>query len=237
MKVLLLDIEGTITSIAFVYETLFPYARAAFEATFAGRGPLVARWQEPEVGAALALMAGGAGRHDPHAAAGAALALMHADVKDTGLKALQGIIWRDGYRRGELRGHVFSDVAEALRLVSASGVRVAIYSSGSVAAQRLLFAYSDAGDLTPHLAAYFDTTTGPKKEAASYRAIAAELDVAPAEIRFLSDNLDEVRAAIAAGCEALVAVRPGNPPLPPDHGLMTFSSLLDARVTGIGSAT
>ena len=225
MKVLLLDIEGTTTSISFVYDVLFPFARRALEATFAGAGILVARWRDREIQDAVAKMAGGAGTHSPSAAAGAALALMNADVKDTGLKILQGLIWQTGYERGEIRGHVYADVSPAFERVTAAGVRVAIYSSGSVQAQRLIFGHSEAGDLGHYISGYFDTTTGPKKEAASYVAIARALGVEPGEIVFCSDNLDEVSAALAAGLPAWVAVRPGNPALPSDHGLPELTKL------------
>jgi enolase-phosphatase E1 len=234
MKVLLLDIEGTTTSISFVYDVLFPFARRAFEETFEGRGLLVGRWDDPEVRAAVALMGGGAGSHAPNAAAGAALALMHADVKDTGLKLLQGMAWRSGYERGEIRGHLFSDVPGALAEVTGAGWRVAIYSSGSVEAQRLIFGYSERGDLTPLISDYFDTTTGPKKEAASYRAIAQSLDVPPDAIVFCSDHPDELKAAREAGCEVWLAVRPGNPPVSSEAGAPRVASLdeLVARVLG-----
>ncbi len=225
MKVLLLDIEGTTSSISFVYETLFPYARSAFEETFSGKGLLVERWGEPEVQDAVNQMAGGAGRSSPAAAAGAALALMHADVKDTGLKVLQGLVWERGYAAGELSGHVFPDVAPTLQRATAARVRVAIYSSGSVHAQKMVFRRSQAGDLSGFISAYFDTTTGPKKVPESYRKIAQELSVLTNEVVFCTDNLDEAHAARDAGMQVAVAMRPGNPPLPPDHGFEDISSL------------
>lgn len=227
MKVMLLDIEGTTTSISFVYDVLFPFARRELEATFAGKGILVERWDDAAIQDGVARLGGGAGKHSPVAAAAAALALMNADVKDTGLKILQGLIWQGGYERGEIRGHVYADVPAAFERAIANGVRVAIYSSGSVQAQRLIFGYSEAGDLGRFISGYFDTTTGPKKEAASYTAIAQALGVEPQDVTFGSDNLDEVRAAIAAGMQAVAAVRPGNPPLPPDHGFPVFTTLAD----------
>ena len=227
MKVLLLDIEGTTTSIAFVYDVLFPFARRELERTFVGEGLLVRGWSRPEVAEAVRLMAGGAGAQSPAAAAGAALALMHADVKDTGLKALQGLLWKAGYDRGELRGHVFSDVPLAFERAAERGVRLAIYSSGSVEAQRLIFGHSEAGDLARFITGWFDTTTGPKKAPESYRAIANALGAAPSDILFGTDNLDEARAAREAGVTAWVAVRPGNPALPEGHGFPVFASLLE----------
>lgn len=207
--VLLLDIEGTTTSIAFVHDTLFPFARALLPAF------LAARWDDPEVASEIALMASDAAT--PEAAAQAALALMDRDVKDTGLKALQGRVWADGYASGALRGHVYPDVAPALARLSAAGVRLAIYSSGSVEAQRLLFGHSEAGDLSRHLCAHFDTTTGPKRAAASYEAIAGALGCAAGAILFLSDHPAELEAAAEAGLQVAALVRPGNAPLPEGH--------------------
>lgn len=205
MKVLLLDIEGTTTSISFVYETLFPFARRELPA-FIRRG-----WDRAEVREAARLM----GTTSVEQAVERALALMEGDVKDTGLKALQGLVWEDGYVGGELRGHVYEDVRPALSRARERGVRVAIYSSGSIAAQRLLFGSSVSGDLLPYIEAHFDTTTGPKREAASYVTIAAKLGVGGGEVTFITDHPDEARAAIQAGMRVFVAVRPGNAPLPP----------------------
>lgn len=234
MKVLLLDIEGTTTSISFVYEVLFPFARRAFEQAFAGAGLLVERWDDPQVRGAVQTMGGGAGAHSPVAAAAAALALMHADVKDTGLKSLQGMVWRSGYESRALRGHVFEDVPDALARATSAQRRVAIYSSGSVQAQKLIFGHSVAGDLTRFISAYFDTTTGPKKEPASYRAIARALAVEPARILFCSDHPAELEAARDAGCEVAAAVRPGNHPLGPEADFQTFSSLSELLTERLG---
>lgn len=205
MKVLLLDIEGTTTSISFVYEALFPFARRELPA-FIRR-----RWERADVRESARLM----GVAEVEEAVERALALMDGDVKDTGLKALQGLVWEDGYVGGELRGHVYEDVGPALLEARRRGVRVAIYSSGSVAAQKLLFGHSVSGDLLPHIEAHFDTTTGPKKEAASYLDIARALGVEVGEVTFLTDHPDEARAAMEAGMRVFVAVRPGNAPLPP----------------------
>lgn len=218
MKVLLLDIEGTTTSISFVYDVLFPYARRELP------GFIERHVARPEVQTALALMGLAAGC-SANVATVRALELMDGDVKDTGLKMLQGLVWEDGYRAG-LLGHVFEDVRPALERAKERGVTVAIYSSGSVSAQKLLFGHSESGDLLPLIAAHFDTTTGPKKEAASYRAIAVALRVAVPEVTFLTDNPDEARAALEAGMRVFVAVRPGNPD-PGPGAWTTVSSLLE----------
>lgn len=213
MTVILLDIEGTTTSISFVYDVLFPYARAH------ALGFLEQHADAPEVVDAIAAIVADAAADgvvvdggDLHAVHTEVIRQMDADKKATGLKALQGHIWARGYREGALHGHVYPDVPDAMARWRAAGYRIAIYSSGSVAAQRLIFGHSTAGDLTPHLSAYFDTTTGPKKQAASYRAIADALDCPIDALHFATDNLDEANAAAEAGAHVVVLQRPGNPP-------------------------
>jgi enolase-phosphatase E1 len=136
---------------------------------------------------------------------------MERDRKSTALKSLQGRIWEAGFRGGTLVGPVYPDVAPALRRWKADGLEVCIFSSGSVLAQRLLFAHSSAGDLTPLLADFFDTTSGPKREPESYRRIAAVRRRAAAEWLFLSDVTEELDAARAAGMQTALVVRPGRP--------------------------
>jgi len=194
---ILLDIEGTTTPIDFVHAVLFPYARQRL-AEF-----VAAHASDPEVAGAVAALTGPA----------EALRLMDRDVKSTPLKTLQGLIWKDGYERGELRGVVFPDVAPALERWRRDGRGVRIFSSGSVLAQRLLFSTCADGDLTRFIDGYFDTTTGPKKDAASYAAIASAFQLEPPRILFVSDAVDELDAARAAGMNTRLAVRPGNPPV------------------------
>lgn len=144
--------------------------------------------------------------------------LMDRDRKSTGLKSLQGKIWEEGYRAGDLRGEVYPDVAPALARWRAQGKEIAIFSSGSVQAQRDLFAHSTAGDLTDAIRAYFDTTTGPKTGVQSYVHIAAALHHAPAEVLFLSDVAAELDAARAAGMQTALCVRaPGSTPPTGEH--------------------
>jgi enolase-phosphatase E1 len=143
--------------------------------------------------------------------------LMDRDRKSTALKSLQGKIWKAGFESGELKGTLFDDVPEAFQRWSADR-RVAIYSSGSVEAQQLLFRYSIFGDLTPWIAGYFDTRTGPKMESASYAAIAATMNVAPQEVLFFSDAVRELDAAREIGCNMRLVVRPGNVPVEDSHG-------------------
>jgi len=190
--VLLLDIEGTTTPIAFVTDTLFPYARAR-----------------------LASFLSGEGRANETAAF---LAEMDRDSKSTELKALQGRIWEDGYRSGELTGTVFEDVPRAFARWQAAGTPIAIFSSGSVLAQQWLFRRSSAGDLTPFISWYFDTEVGPKRDPASYARIATEVALPSASITFVSDVVAELDAARAAGMQTVMSLRPGNQPQPPhDH--------------------
>jgi len=225
-KGILLDIEGTTSSVSYVYDVLFPYARREV-ADF-----LEMSWSAPEVQAACELIARDAGAFSmaswcgegvaKEAAAGKVVAevykLMDADVKATGLKELQGIIWQEGFQKGELQSHVYPDVPKALEAWSAARLDVRIFSSGSVAAQRLLFAHSEYGDLRVHLRGYYDTRTGPKKVPSSYASIAADMNLEPPQILFLSDVVAELDAARAAGLNTGLVARPGNAPAPPDHG-------------------
>lgn len=236
-EVLLLDIEGTTTSISFVYDVLFPYARRAVEGFLEAHLEAVAAEVELLRQEAAAERARGedapeipaSGPREVIVAAAAASVRwqMDRDRKTTGLKGLQGKIWREGYASGELRGHVFEDVPVALRAAVEAGARVCIYSSGSVEAQRLLFGHAEGGELTGWLSGYFDTTTGPKREAGSYGAIAAALGVAPGAVRFVTDVLAEAEAAAAAGMQVRLSVRPGNPPQG-EHGFAAVGSLTAA---------
>jgi len=199
--VILLDIEGTTTPIAFVTETLFPYARARLAAFLARDG----RASE----------------------APAFLAEMDRDSKSTELKALQGRIWEEGYASGELTGAIFDDVPRAFARWQAAGTRIAIYSSGSVLAQQWLFRRSSAGDLTPFISRYFDTGVGPKRDPSSYARIAQQVAWPPHEITFVSDVVAELDAAAAAGMQAVMSLRPGNAAPPPHQHrtIVTFDDL------------
>ncbi len=143
--------------------------------------------------------------------------LMDSDSKATGLKSLQGLLWRSGFETGQLRSHLFDDVLPALVQWQSMGIASAIYSSGSVTAQRLFFGHSIAGDLNPYFVANFDTTIGNKRETDSYRRIAEQLACDPPAILFLSDIAAELDAAKLAGMQTVAVVRPGNAPLPEDY--------------------
>lgn len=206
-RAVLLDIEGTTTSIAFVYDVLFPYARAEV-AAFAS-----SHWDALEKERDLFAQEDGP-VDSPEALAARVLTQMDADQKTTALKALQGRIWKTGYAQGTLRADVFDDVPEVMRSWKQADKSIWIYSSGSVAAQRLLFGHTHFGDLTPLISGYFDTTTGPKRAAESYALIAEAMEMAPGEVLFATDVVAEADAAVEAGMQVAIMDRPGNRPQP-----------------------
>ena len=195
----LTDIEGTTTPIAFVRDVLFPVARQRFPAW------LAAHQDRPAVATELAevrrLMPG-------QAELDTLLHWMDQDAKITPLKALQGMIWNEGYAEGALRGDLYPDVAPALRRWSAAGLRLYVYSSGSIEAQKLIFGHSVAGDLTGLFGGFFDTNVGGKREPQSYSRLCIATNVPPAELLFLSDIEAELDAAAAAGLRTCQLVRP-----------------------------
>ncbi len=213
---ILLDIEGTTSSIRFVYDVMFPFVRRELDAY------LRSHWGEPALAAACDAIARDAG-HAPIAASqeqvkAEVLRLMDGDVKATGLKQLQGLIWDAGFKSGEMKAHVYEDVPPAIAAWNKAGLDVRIYSSGSVQAQKLFFGHTIAGSLLPLFRGHYDTATGPKKEAASYTAIAAAFALPPREILFLSDVPAELDAATQAGLQTGLVLRPGNAAVEPDHG-------------------
>ena len=205
VKAIVTDIEGTTSSIAFVKEVLFPYAHREMEAF------LERHWREPAVAAAVGAAADQAGQalDTPAEAARVLRRWIDEDRKITPLKTLQGLIWRAGYERGDYRAHLYPDTAGRLRHWHDAGLALYVYSSGSVAAQKLFFGYSEAGDLTPLFSGFFDTTTGGKKEADSYRAIQAAIGEPADAILFLSDVEAELDAARAAGLRTILLDRLG----------------------------
>ena len=191
IRVILTDIEGTTSSIAFVTETLFPYARARMANYVAGHPETVVDVPGDDPVATL-------------------LGWMDVDAKETPLKTLQGLIWAEGYADGTLQGHVYPDAVAGLRRWHAAGLALYVFSSGSIAAQKLIFGHSVAGDLTPLFSGYFDTTTGPKRAAASYAKIADAIGLSVGDILFLSDTPAEIAAGRDAGMAALLIDRDGN---------------------------
>jgi len=200
------DIEGTTGSIAFVRDVLFPYAHEHIADFVARRG------DEVDVRAALRDAATEAGEPDADDARIVAIlrGWMDDDRKATPLKTLQGLMWAEGYDASGLRGHVYPDAAEALRAWHAAGIVLYVYSSGSVAAQKLLFGNSSEGDLLNVFSGFFDTTIGMKTDPASYTAIARAIGREPSTLTFLSDREAELDAAHAAGWSAIALVRPAD---------------------------
>ncbi|KAF2397207.1 2,3-diketo-5-methylthio-1-phosphopentane phosphatase [Trichodelitschia bisporula] len=208
VSTVLLDIEGTICPISFVKEVLYPYALTHAPQI------LTAQWDHPALLPYLTKFPPSV-RSSPSTLVDYITILSASDVKDPALKALQGYLWRTGYETGAVRTPLFDDVVPKLQIWKAASKRLIIFSSGSVEAQKLFFGYVEgAGDLNPLFAANYDTVNaGPKMVKESYMRIAGELGVKSAEVLFLSDNVNEIRAALEAGMQALVVDRPGNAPL------------------------
>jgi enolase-phosphatase E1 len=217
IRQLLLDIEGTTCPVSYVAEVLFPYAATRLAAY------LEAHQHDPELQPLLRDVQQAWGQdNDPDAAAlrqrqppvglAAYLGLLiQQDRKLTALKDLQGMIWAAGYASGELVTPLYADVPAALRRWHQAGVQLAVYSSGSVAAQKLLYGHSQAGDLRGLFGHWFDTRTGAKQDADSYQQIAHALGSPAAAVLFISDSLEECQAAAAAGMAVRFSDRPGNP--------------------------
>ena len=205
----LTDIEGTTSSISFVKDVLFPYARRALPAFVAARGdtPEVRRWLD-------AVAAENGGMCDDRMIVEVLQGWIDEDRKHTALKALQGMVWEDGYRSADFTAHIYPDAAPALRRWKDAGLPLYVYSSGSVPAQRLFFGHSDAGDLTSLFSGWYDTEVGGKREAASYRRIAEAIGQAPANILFLSDVVEELDAAREAGLQTALVDRREDYPQP-----------------------
>lgn len=207
LRAILTDIEGTTTSLSFVKDVLFPYAERRMHDF------VVTHRQDPVVAKLVDDVRMEVGKPN--------LSLLEAivqlrqwiaeDKKVTPLKAIQGLLWEQGYRQGDFTGHVYADAVQHLRQWAAAGLKLYVYSSGSVYAQQLLFGFSDAGDLTPLFSGYFDTQIGHKREVASYQRIVEDLGLAAGEILFLSDIHEELDAAKQAGLQTCCLVRENQP--------------------------
>lgn len=210
-KAILTDIEGTTSSISFVKDTLFPFARRALPAFVKVRG------QDPAVRKWLDLVATEMGGMCQDAMIAEVMqGWIDEDRKHTALKALQGMIWADGYRNADFTAHIYPDAATTLQRWHSEGLPLYVYSSGSVPAQRLFFGHSDAGDLTGLFSGWFDTEIGGKREGDSYRRIAAEIDLPASEVLFLSDVVGELDAAREAGMDTVLIDRLQDYPEPRD---------------------
>ncbi len=210
IQAILLDIEGTTSSISFVYDEMFPFVRRELN------GFLDQFFNEESTREACLKIAEEAQSDHGNQkkwVAQEVLRLMDSDSKTTGLKMLQGLIWKSGFESGELRAHVYPDFPEALKRWNEQGYRVEIYSSGSVKAQKLFFKHTECGDLLPHLKGHYDTQIGAKQDSSSYQKIAQSMNLEPHEVHFFSDVPEELEAAQTAGMKATLVVRPGNKPV------------------------
>lgn len=229
MKAILLDIEGTTTPIDFVHQTLFPFAKEKIgeylELNFEN---LKREISEIKVEYKKDFTNQIYGRKFDEKSAESITEylkfLIEVDRKSTPLKSLQGKIWQAGYEVGELKSVMFDDVPRAFERWYNQGKTIAIYSSGSVLAQKLIFKYSNFGDLTPYISAYFDTNIGHKREIQSYENIAEKLQNRKREILFISDVLEELNAAHRAGLDAILSDREGNALITKKHSFQVVQS-------------
>ncbi len=213
-QAILLDIEGTTSSISYVKDVMFPFVGQNV-ASF-----LNTNWASDPVQNSIDQMALDAGLSrvdwlgdlpdEPNSIVTKVNALMDGDSKTTGLKSLQGQIWKAGFESGQLQGHLYQDTAPAIKSWNESGIKVFIYSSGSIAAQKLYFGFSEAGDLLDQFAGHFDTTIGNKKESPSYQNILNEIGLAGDQVLFVSDVVAELEAAKESGLQTAHSIRPGN---------------------------
>lgn len=223
IKAVIVDIEGTTTPISFVHEVLFPFARERMAAFVADRK------KDPEVARALKEARTLGGMPDANESQTVSLLIkwIDEDRKAGPLKFLQGMIWQTGYDAGVLKGPVYADAAAQMRNWHEAGLKLFVYSSGSVGAQKLIFGHSDQGDLTPLFSGYFDTAVGAKQESASYAAIAEQTGFAPSEMLFLSDHPGEVAAAISAGLKSVRIDREAAKDLWKDEGTNMLAGSFD----------
>jgi enolase-phosphatase E1 len=205
IKAILTDIEGTTSAVSFVFDVLFPYA--------ARHLPDFVRQHATRADVAEQLDAVRRDSDEPGAEVERVIEILLGwiaeDRKATPLKALQGMVWEQGYQAGQLKGHVYPDAVEALQRWHRQGFQLFVYSSGSIQAQKLIFGCSEAGDLSPLFKGYFDTTSGPKREAQSYRRITQAIGLEASQILFLSDVVEELDAAREAGMATCGLARQG----------------------------
>lgn len=235
ISVVLLDIEGTVSDIRFVYDVMFPYAQQNMSSF------LNQHWHQASVQTAIQQVCADANQ-DPQTWLGSSMdraqqtlvnhlhQLMANDSKSTGLKAIQGLVWKDGFESGAIRAELFDDVLPALKQWKEQGLSISIYSSGSILAQQLFFRHTTHGDITPLLCDYYDTTSGPKREPKSYESIAKAMQAPPASILFVSDIAEELFAAVNAGYQVVASVRPNNKPLLETYLGPSVSSFADISI-------
>lgn len=220
----LLDVEGTTSSIRFVYDVMFPYVREHLDRF------LESHWTDPELEDSLLLLANDLGYSSVDAwldqgssdekrkqVRRSVIEMMDQDQKATGLKQLQGMIWKDGFTSGQLVAHLYDDVLPTLRKWRNDNIELRIYSSGSIAAQKLFFGHTEHGNLLDLFAGHYDTTIGNKKESNSYQKIVADIGLPSHSVVFISDVVDELAAAEQAGLQTVLSARPDNPAQPVHH--------------------
>lgn len=216
-NVIVVDILGTTTSINFAKETLFPFVNKNVEEI------LKEKWDDESVKKAVKQLKEGEEELNLEGAVKLVKELTDSGSENPGLKTIQGLVYSKGYENGELKAHVFSDVAVAFEQWAKTR-KVAIYSTGSVESQKQLFARSVEGDLSSHISNYFDQSVGPKTETDSYKKIAEELSSKPEELLFLTDNIEEGKAAKKAGFSVSLVSREGNAELPEESSSFTVVS-------------
>ena len=207
MKFILMDVEGTTTSISFVHDTLFPFSRRELRQYVQQNAETLNVKHAIELTKQTVLQEDQAVLHDVNDVCAKLIHWIDTDRKHPALKALQGDIWETGYKMGEINAHVYEDVPEMLKKWKDSGLTLGVYSSGSVKAQHLLFEFSIAGNLRPYFSNHFDTGVGNKREVSSYKKISDELAISPHDILFLSDIKEELDAARNAGMQTCQLVR------------------------------
>ncbi len=238
-RTILLDIEGTTSSISFVHDVMFPFVRREVAAFLSDN------WDNAAVAEACNQIAIDAGHESLDGWAGdqatdkaqqelirnEVTRLMDGDVKATGLKALQGLIWKSGFHSREMVAHVYDDVVPAINEWKSAGIDLRIYSSGSVGAQKLFFGHTEHGDLLDNFSAHYDTTIGSKRESSSYVRIASDIGQPANTILFASDVLAELEAAKSAGMQTVLSIRLGNAPVEGSHDHPSITSFGDINLT------
>lgn len=218
-KLFLFDIEGTTTDFNFVHKVLFPYSRERMkEFVLKNEKKLEAPLKE----AAKTIESEGGKAPDTATIINTLIQWINEDRKHKALKEIQGLIWDEGYKKGDFKGHVYPDVLPFFENLVSSGYLIGIYSSGSVHAQKMIMANSTAGDLSPFIKYYFDTAVGNKREKVSYQNISIKTQLQPPEIHFFSDIPEELKAAEMAGFRVTQVLREGTQPSS-FHGIRNFA--------------
>lgn len=220
VRYILMDIEGTTSDIAFVKDVLFPYSAREL------RNYVSSNKNNPEVRACINHVLEETGKETDEDAISQLLEWIRSDVKNPALKVLQGKIWQKGFESNTYKAHLYDEVLPAWQRWKSEGIRLGIYSSGSVKAQHLFFEHNEKGNLLSYLENFFDLKIGSKRDATSYREITARLGLPPDEILFLSDVPEELDAATFAGLQALQVVRPGTTPDTQHRTVSGFNEIL-----------